>query len=90
MLSRHGGRPAAWVMLIVGFGVLGALGVLRGRGPAADTPAGAGTAPPPEAVSLRAIPAPLPGESATGGAPIGELTITNRPQGASVVPAPAP
>jgi hypothetical protein len=88
VLSRHGGRPAAWVMLIVGFGVLGALGVLRGCGPAAEPPAGAGAAP--EAISLRAIPAPLPGESATGGAPTGELTITDRPGAAPAVPAPAP
>jgi hypothetical protein len=90
-----GGRATAWLLVAV-FGVLGGFAVLRAHHtgspdapPAAGQPRDRAAAVPlPGAVPLAAPPAPLPGESATGGSPTGELTVADRPAGPPPPPAP--
>jgi hypothetical protein len=78
VLSRlGGGRAAAWLLVAV-FAVFGTAAVLRSQSaaPGPGKPAAqGGPVALPGSISLAAPPTPLPDESATGGAPPGQLTL---------------
>lgn len=81
---RTGGGQRGWVLLFAGFGLLAVIGVLRGGGD--DAPAGSPDAAA-DRVAPGGLPAPLLGESASGGSPTGQLTITDPPPDVQPVPA---
>lgn len=83
MEVRSGGQRG-WLLLFAGFGLLAVIGVLRGGGD--DAPAGSPDAAA-DRVAPGGLPAPLLGESASGGSPTGQLTITDPPPDVQPVPA---
>lgn len=93
MVSGNGGARSVVWLLVAALALLGTVAVLHSQSAPPEEPTAAPARPVqlPGAVSLEALPAPLPDESATGGTPSGELSVIDQPLGsvaAQVPPGP--
>ncbi|WP_156934801.1 lytic transglycosylase domain-containing protein [Pseudonocardia spinosispora] len=91
MASGNGGARSAVWLLVAALALLGTVAVLHSQSAPPEEPAAAPARPVPlpGAISLEALPAPLPDESATGGTPSGELSVVDPPPGVVAAQVPA-